>query len=173
MGGHIDRIDLHRSRADIGDVVPSPRRNEDTPAVRNLLFKSQFVFRASHLHPATASVEAQKLICLWMCFKANVLADGDRHQRQLQIAPAPGDGTIICVFLRRVFNVERLRLWANIIDRHLSLHSGPSTITREFRSRATGASRTACGWCRSRRAFATQESARSVARAYAPASSVI
>src|SRR5665811_438743 len=94
MGGRIDHIDLHRSRADIGDVVPSPRRNEDTPAVRNFLFKSQFVFRGSHLRPATASVEAQELICLWMYFKANVLIDGDRHQRHLQIATAPGDGTI-------------------------------------------------------------------------------
>src|SRR5450755_1808191 len=132
MGGRIDRIDLHRSRANIGDVMPSPRRNEDTPAVRNFLFKSQFVFRGSHLHPATASVEAQELICLWMCFKANVLADGDRHQCHLQIAPAPCDGTIICVFLRRVFNVERLRLWANVIDRHFSLHSERSTIMREL-----------------------------------------
>src|SRR5665811_1486997 len=78
MGGRVDSIELHRSRADIGDVVPSPRRNEDTPAVRNFLFKSQFVFRGSHLHPATASVEAQELICLWMCFKANVLGDGNR-----------------------------------------------------------------------------------------------
>src|ERR1019366_796902 len=45
---------------------------------------------------------------------------------------APGDGTIICVFLRRVFNVERLRLWANVIDRHFSLHSERSTIMREL-----------------------------------------
>src|ERR1017187_2074827 len=134
MGGRIDRIDLHRSRADIGDVVPSPRWNEDTPAVRNFLFKSQFVFRGSHLHAATASVEAQELISLRMRFKANVAADGDRHQRHLQIAPAPGDGTIICVFLRRVFNVERLRLWANVIDRHFSLHSERSTIVRELKA---------------------------------------
>src|ERR1022692_4315576 len=62
MGGRIDRIDLHRSRADIGDVVPSPRRNEHTPAVRNFLFEGQLVFCGSHLHPATASVEAQELI---------------------------------------------------------------------------------------------------------------
>src|SRR5450631_3571336 len=67
-----------------------------------------------------------------MRFKANVAADGDRHQRHLQIAPAPGDGSIICVFLRRVFNVERLRLWANVIDRHFSLHSERSTIMREL-----------------------------------------
>src|SRR5450631_4348765 len=67
-----------------------------------------------------------------MRFKANVLADGDRHQRHLQIAPAPSDGTIFCVFLRRVFNVERLRLWANVIDRHFSLHSERSTTVREL-----------------------------------------
>src|SRR5664279_751156 len=132
MGGRIDRIDLHRSRAYIGDVVPSPRRNEHTPAVRDFLFKRQFVFRGSHLHPATASVEAQELIRLWMCFKANIPADGDRHQRHLQIAPAPSDGAIICVFLRRVFNVERLWLWANVLDRHFSLHSDRSTIMREL-----------------------------------------
>ena len=77
-------------------------------------------------------VDAQELICLWMCFKANVLIDGDRHQRHLQIAPAPGDGTIISVFLRRVFNVERLRLWANVIDRNFSLDSERSTIMREL-----------------------------------------
>ena len=44
--GRIDRIDLHRNRADIGDVVPSPRRNEDTPAVRNFLLKVSLSFAA-------------------------------------------------------------------------------------------------------------------------------
>jgi len=36
-----------------------------------------------------------------MRFKANVTASGNRHQRHLQIAPAPGDRTVICVFLCR------------------------------------------------------------------------
>jgi hypothetical protein len=31
-----------------------------------------------------------------------------------------------------VFNVERLRLWANVIDRHFSLHSERRTIMREL-----------------------------------------
>jgi hypothetical protein len=40
---------------------------------------------------AAAGVEAQELIGLRMRFKANVAAGGDRHQRHLQIATAPGD----------------------------------------------------------------------------------
>ena len=40
---------------------------------------------------AAASVEAQELIGLRMRFKADVAADGNGHQRHLQIAPAPGD----------------------------------------------------------------------------------
>ena len=91
VGGCVDGIDLHRGRPDIRDIVPRPRWNNDTPTVRNFLFKSQFVLRGSHLHAAAASVEAQELISLRMRFKANVAADGDRHQRHLQIAPAPGD----------------------------------------------------------------------------------
>ncbi len=108
------------------------RWNEDTPTVRNFLFKNQFVFRGTHLHPATASVEAQKLIRLGMCFKANLPADGNRHQRDLQIAPAPGDETIVFVFLGRVFDVERLRLRANVIDLHFSTRSKRSTTMCEL-----------------------------------------
>src|SRR4029079_13514001 len=48
------------------------------------------------------------------------------------ITPAPRDGTIIGVFLRRVFNIERLRPWANVSDRHFGLHSEYTTIIREL-----------------------------------------
>src|SRR5664279_2474757 len=52
-----------------------------------------------------------------MRLKANVAADGNRHQRHLQIAPAPSDCTIVEIVLRRAFKVERLRLWTNVFDR--------------------------------------------------------
>src|SRR5450755_1878518 len=80
-----------------------------------------------------------------MCFKANIPTDGDRHQRHLQIAPAPSDGAIISVFLRRVFNIERLRLWANVLDRHFSLHSDRGTIMRELSVDSLAFRRSHCG----------------------------
>src|SRR5664279_5305296 len=80
-----------------------------------------------------------------MGFKANVATGGDRHQRHLQIAPAPGDRTIIVIFLRREFNVERLRLWSNVFDPVSSAHDwSPQDC-------ADALSRIALGnWCSSR-----------------------
>lgn len=74
------------------------------------------------LSPTTARVEPQELICLRMRFEAKVFPDGDRHQRHLQVAPAPSHGAIVRVLLRRLFD-ERLRRRANVIDRHVSLPS--------------------------------------------------
>jgi hypothetical protein len=73
-------------------------------------------FADSHLRTADAGFKSQELIGLWMRLKSNVAANGDRHQRHLQVAAAPADRTVTYIFLRRPFNVERLRLWPDVFD---------------------------------------------------------
>jgi len=68
------------------------------------------------LHAASAGLEPQELIGHRMRFKANVAANRDRHQRDLQVTAAPSDGTVVCIGLRRAFDVERLRRWPNVFD---------------------------------------------------------
>ena len=112
-------------------VVPGSRRDEDTPAVGYQLVKGQRVFRCAHLNPAVTGIEPQELIGIGMRFEADVAANGNRHEGDLQIAAAPGNGPVIRVDRSCFFDVERLRCRADILDRQVILHLERTDRMRE------------------------------------------
>ena len=114
----VDGVDLHRLVADVRDVVPGACGHENAPTVRYFFIKSEAILGRAHLHAATAAVEAQELVRVRMCFQADVAAHRDRHQGDLQVSAAPRHGSIVLVLERRVFKIERLRLWADVFYGH-------------------------------------------------------
>src|SRR5476649_1832786 len=60
VGGGVDRIDLHWRRADVGDVVPSPRRIEDTPAPHLLACRMAACRQAAPI-PCSGAIAARIL----------------------------------------------------------------------------------------------------------------
>jgi hypothetical protein len=114
----VDRVDLHRLIADVRDVVPGSRGHEDAPAVRHFLVERELILGRAHLHAPAPAVEPQELVRVRMRFEPDVAADRDRHQGDLQESAAPDHGPVVLVVERRLFEVERLGLRADVLDDH-------------------------------------------------------
>ena len=121
VGRCIDRVQLHRLVSDVGDVVPGACRHEDAPSVGHLLVELEVVSAGSHLNAAATGVQSEELIGLGVHLESDVSALRDGHQRQLQVPAAPGDGAVVGVFHRLLFEIEGLRFRSNVLDRHVVL----------------------------------------------------
>src|SRR4029077_901027 len=117
----IDGVEPKGLATDVGDVVPRARGHEDRPPVLDLPVEVEPVLAGAHLHAAPARVEPQELVGLRVSLEADVLADGDRHEGQLEVLPRPRDRPVVPVLQRCALEVEALRFRPDVLDGHESL----------------------------------------------------
>src|SRR5688572_26685192 len=99
----VDRVDLHRLVCDVGNVVPGPGWNQHAPPIRDFLVECELILRRSHLHAAPTAIETKKLVSLRVRLQPYVTADGNRHQRYLEVSAAPYDRAVVLVIESRLF----------------------------------------------------------------------
>src|SRR5450759_2586831 len=116
--GRVDGVDLHRLVADVGDVVPGTGRNDDAPAVGYLVVEGQFILAGSHLGSTPATVESNELVGVGVLLQSDVAVDRNRHEGDLHVVAAPGDGAVVRVLDRLGLQVERLGTGTNVFNAH-------------------------------------------------------
>ena len=89
MRGRVKRVQLQRDVARIDNVMPRSGRHKDTAVAANELPAAQMIFIVAHEHQALASGNTEKLVRVRMRLKSDFFADGNAHQRHLQMAASP------------------------------------------------------------------------------------
>src|SRR5665213_3447553 len=133
----VNGVDLHRLVADVGDVVPTARRNDDAPAVCYLLVEGQFVLTGSHLGPTPAAVEPNELVGVRVPLQSDVAVDRNRHEGDLQVFATPGHSAVVRVLKRLGLQVERLGTGTDVCNAHGLTLASPRPECSPIRAVAT------------------------------------
>jgi len=106
MGRGVNRIQLDRNLADVGEVVPPSRGNEDRAPGAHVGCEVRNVPGSAHGHQSASLFDADELVGVRVNLKANVSPDGYAHDGQLQMLARPEGGAEIGVLKGGVLNVQ-------------------------------------------------------------------
>src|SRR5690606_36696641 len=112
----VDRVQAHWLVAGVDDVVPHAGGHQHAPTVGNVLLELEAILRRADAGLAAAGVQAQELVGFGVHLQPDRSADRDRHQRDLQVAAAPGDRAVVAVFGGGGLQVEAVRPGTDICD---------------------------------------------------------